>query len=105
MTIQKTQTLYEILWRFDETGTFQGAHAKHIETIKNTDTGEIYAVKETPPVAVAEVDVAGLMQKSFVDLANQVTTMTAERIVSNERLANVTNERDGLINRLNSKRK
>lgn len=50
MAVEKRVSPYEILFRFDQnTGVILGAHEKKLETVIDTVSGEVYAVRELPP--------------------------------------------------------
>jgi hypothetical protein len=50
MAVEKRVSPYEVLFRFDQnTGVVLGAHEKKLETVIDTVSGEVYAVRELPP--------------------------------------------------------
>lgn len=56
MSVEKITVPYEILFRFDASGVVVGAHEKQIEITRDTETGEVYAQRETEPVDITEKD-------------------------------------------------
>lgn len=53
MSIEVQNLPYEVLFRFNEDGSFKGAHRKDLEIVVNTATGQVYSTKELDPIAVS----------------------------------------------------
>jgi len=99
MPIEKTSQIYEVLWRF-ENGALTGAHTRQIETVADTETGEVYSARETPAAPLALADVSAYMDDALAGAAVQVTALTAERDGLAAQVAALTAERDALAAQL-----
>jgi len=96
MAIEEINTLYEVLFRFGDTGQFQGAHSRYLEVVKDTDSGKVYVTREGDAQPLQPAEVAGLMDGALADSAAQLTAVQSDRDALALQLAEVTAERDAL---------
>jgi len=85
MSVEKITVPYEILFRFDASGVVVGAHEKQIEITRDTETGEVYAQRETEPVDITEKDyLKAALGKTCVALNLTLAQKKAEREAEKE---------------------
>lgn len=71
MTIEKKIIPYEILFRLTQAGEVQGCHLRNLEIVADSQSGEVYAVKELDPEPVA-----GAAMDSVLGVINTALTTT-----------------------------
>jgi hypothetical protein len=85
MSVEKRVAPYEVLFRFSQdTGAIIGAHEKKLETVLDTVTGEVYAVRELPP--------ENILPQAYLDAAigSVCTGLTLALSSANAALVNET---------------
>lgn len=93
--IEKTQTLYELLFRFTN-GALTGCHRIDVLNVRDTDTNEVYKSEAQQPEPVDEATASAIFGAQVGSLTAQVqslSTMLAQVIAERDTIAA---ERDAL---------
>ena len=96
MAIEKTQHLYELLFRFNLDGTVAG-HRKDLERVADTETGQVYSARETDPLPIAGAEIEAVIGPALAATAADLQAKT-------KALFEMTLERDSLRRQLDALR-
>lgn len=89
MAIEKKTNINEILIRFDEDGQIKGAHKVDLETVHDTETGQVYAANELGAEPVTLDALSGLMDESLAGAVAEVASLQKKLRLKDEQITNL----------------
>lgn len=95
MSIEKKTDLYEILLRFGP-GGLQGAHAKDLISLVDTDAAVVLSAVEGPARPVTAAECAGLIGAEQASLVEQIAALQAETLAKSAELTQLHGKADAL---------